>query len=886
MSQTNGTTDKPITELREQLERYELQEQIAEHRFRTRLMEGLNDDYGRLVDMTDRWRDADGNYRTLGGQDERKRGSDPATGVIDLEQLRMIRDNCRIIAQRTTYGKGLVKNYVNFLIRTGFTYEAQPIGDNGQLAVETQSWLEQEFFPRNQWPQREQEWARRCFRDGETFVRSYEDAEDPTMTLTRFIEPEQVQNPPGASEEDGWTFGKRHQVQPRVDLETIEAFGVAWGDVDNPTEVEAVEAKEIYHHKRNVDLTIKRGIPDLYACSGYLDEAWQLFSNAGISAKIQAAYTFIVQHAKATQAGVSSFRAGTRTFQGQDATTGRNTNYERVRPGKRLDIPAGMEYVDHPMWTANTPQHIAVGQALLRGAAASVCMPEYMVSADSSNSNYASTLVSGGPIIIAAETEQNEYKQAFLAVIWKAIAKRWGKTVKEMQRLIKIDVKPPQVEIVDKLALGNVRQLETMNKARSPQDWSRELGLDPEKMLQEWEDFNERMGQGTPVEQPYQGFGEVGGCDECGDRDCRNYGKCGGPGGTPGPCPTGHNIKLPKNKRALNIDQANDAMKQMGFELNKTSSSYEPGKGTTYEVKTPSGETKRMHVDEIKKLVYSTQGKGDGDDDFSAPGAIKLSVPTRLQTVDYSCGAAAMQAVCEYFDVGTDSEAAFMRSLGTGPADGTNSDAMVELAERLGLDVLPGPLTAGEVMTHLQEGHPVIVHLGDGGGHYAVITGMDDKTVWMMNPATGEEHATLDEWEGRWAPERWGMVVSGKRKPAVESLSETVRSVLMEQEQRHAASMTELRTTLAAVAAVAAKPVVVNTSTNLPSLLGRRRVIERDEAGRAKAIVDESSIMIRKEIERDPETGLAKAIVDECGNRRVIERNERGLVKAVVEEQH
>lgn len=771
MSQTNGTVEKTTVELREQLERYELQEQIAEHRFRTRLMEGLNDDYGRLVDMTDRWKDADGNYRTLGGEDERKRGSDPASGVLDLEQLRLIRDNSRILAQRNPYAKGLLKNYVNFIIRTGFDYEAQPIGGNAQTAAEFNDFLAAFFF-RNQWPQREQEWARRCFRDGEVFARSYEDGNDSRMTLVRFLEPEQILNPPDGTEAEGWTFGKKNQTEPFVDLETIEAFGVAWGDVDHPTEVERVDASEIYHHKRNVDLTIKRGLPEFYAMGTYLDEAGQLMSNAGISARIQAAYTFIVQHAKATNAGVSSFRAGTRTFQGTDPTTGKTANYERVRPGKRLDIPQGMEYVDHPMWTSNTPQHLSVGQGLLRGAGASVCVPEFIVSGDASNANYASTLVAGGPMVVNAETEQNDYKQAFLAVIWKAAAKWFGKTAEEMQALVTIEVKPPPVEISDKLVIGQVRQLEVMNKARSPQDWARELGLDPEKMLQEWEDFNERMGQGTPVQQPYpQGFGD----------------------------------KPP----------------------------VEPD---------------------------------DDHDGYGAPGAIKLSIPTRLQTTEYSCGAAAMQAVCEYFNVGTDSEAAFMRSLGTDSEDGTSSDVMVELAERLGLSVESGPLTSGEVMSHLQRGHPVLAHLGDGGGHYVVVTGMDDKTVWMMNPATGEEHATLDEWEGRWAPERWGMVVSGARKPAVESLSETVRSVLAEQEDRHAASMTELRTTLAALAAkeqsvvVNSAPVTVNPSLVIPSMVRTRR-----------------------EIERDPQTGLATAIVDEHGHKQTIERDERGLVKAIVE---
>ena len=47
------------------------------------------------------------------------------------------------------------------------------------------------------------------------------------MTLVRFIDSEQVTNPIGATEEEDWSYGMRHQMEPfEDDVETIEQYHV------------------------------------------------------------------------------------------------------------------------------------------------------------------------------------------------------------------------------------------------------------------------------------------------------------------------------------------------------------------------------------------------------------------------------------------------------------------------------------------------------------------------------------------------------------------------------------------------------------------------------------------------------------------------------------
>ncbi|HRA88544.1 MAG TPA: hypothetical protein PK992_10745, partial [Planctomycetaceae bacterium] len=90
--------------------------------------------------------------------------------------------------------------------------------------------------------------------------------------------------------------------------------------------------------------------------------------------------------------------------------------------------------------------------------------------------------------------------------------------------------------------------------------------------------------------------------------------KFGGPDGPPVKEGSGstkkHNIALPKTKTRLTIDQSRDALKQMGYTQNTSSSKYDfKTKETTYEITKPDGTTERMSGKDIRKLVYDGAGK-------------------------------------------------------------------------------------------------------------------------------------------------------------------------------------------------------------------------------------------------------------------------------------
>jgi len=126
-----------------------------------------------------------------------------------------------------------------------------------------------------------------------------------------------------------------------------------------------------------------------------------------------------------------------------------------------------------------------------------------------------------------------------------------------------------------------------------------------------------------------------------------------------------------------------------------------------------------------------------------------LPVPDTRQSVDYSCGAASLQAVLMYY--GDEyMESSLMEMLGT-TTNGTNPKDIVRVAEDLGYTAeLKENLTIEDLENSVKKGIPVIVdgqawRDGDDlnlpwsnvweSGHYMVVIGTDKKNVYLEDPS-------------------------------------------------------------------------------------------------------------------------------------------------------
>ncbi len=149
-----------------------------------------------------------------------------------------------------------------------------------------------------------------------------------------------------------------------------------------------------------------------------------------------------------------------------------------------------------------------------------------------------------------------------------------------------------------------------------------------------------------------------------------------------------------------------------------------------------------------------------------------LTVPTVLQSLDYSCGRAALQSVLDAHGVPVDN-ARLGAALGTDPDDGTQPEALVDAAAALGLpyEVRDGA-NLDDLAHAIDRGAPCICCVQrNGGGHWVVVTGVTGGTVSTMDPLDGQRTEPAADFVARWWDtahgvryERWALAVGA---PAV-----------------------------------------------------------------------------------------------------------------------
>jgi predicted double-glycine peptidase len=145
---------------------------------------------------------------------------------------------------------------------------------------------------------------------------------------------------------------------------------------------------------------------------------------------------------------------------------------------------------------------------------------------------------------------------------------------------------------------------------------------------------------------------------------------------------------------------------------------------------------------------------------------VKIHLPELRQGTNYSCGASALQAVCEFFGVGPQEEGAFIKLLPSDPEQGTDPSKVIALAHKLGLDVAAHQgMGIDDLKGLVDRGQPVMVLVqawyedygkadlaSDEDGHYVVVIGYDADNLYFADPAVKGARSELppDEFLERW----------------------------------------------------------------------------------------------------------------------------------------
>ena len=453
---------------------------------------------------------------TVANQGDRQHGQDWPLWR-DLQTLGRIRQQSRVLCTVNSFAKGLLKNLTNYVIGKGFGLKAvasarspdtEPESPGLQspegvtaLVEAVQTFLDG-WSKASRFPVRQREAFRRVLRDGEAFVRLFF-AEDGSTDL-RFVEPEQVLDPPGVSVLDGWSFGIQHAMDPE-DVETLVNYHAAYQDQSTPGEPgrmgDVVPASEMIHIlPPDTDTTIKRGLPAFAFESGdALNRASKCQRYISIGSAVRAGTAEIWEHDYGTKQDIQDFADSTATRKQVSPYSGRDETLEHSPPGRIRRIPSGQKLVPPPSGVGTAEQLSSV-QGDLRQASAGFTAPEYMTG-DASNANYASTSMASAPFVKTGETDQEHYKAAFLEIVTRVIswAVSQGRLPEEATSWVTIQIESPAVIHQDKLQQSQVDQAYVTLGAKSIQTVQMEQGLDPEIEAANREQWHERFGAYTPL---------------------------------------------------------------------------------------------------------------------------------------------------------------------------------------------------------------------------------------------------------------------------------------------------------------------------------------------------------------------------------------------------
>jgi len=347
-------------------------------------------------------------------------GSNSKKGLDSTDQ-ESLREQAIKTYYKNSHGRNIIRLFEKYVAGHGFKIDPM-----STIPVVKEYW--DEFWKVNKMALRAKEIVRRSMRDGETFLRYFDD-DKKEMIKVRFMNPAYVADP-----------------QKRLDnLERKVNDGI----VTDPDDIEEVlgyyyhddyiKAEEVQHIKILVDSDVLRGrsyyeplLQSLAMYKKWLTDRMKLNETRGTVALVKNvkgsptnAANIATKHETSRKLNTDGTPMARAPKNVSVFTTNGNVSYEMLSPNLQ----------------ASDVQHD--GRALLLNIAAGSGLPEFMVSSDASNSNYASTVTAEGPAVMEFEDWQDffgeAYKMMFERVIESGIKK--GK-IPKMESYIERKVQP------------------------------------------------------------------------------------------------------------------------------------------------------------------------------------------------------------------------------------------------------------------------------------------------------------------------------------------------------------------------------------------------------------------------------------------------------------
>lgn len=390
-------------------------------------------------------------------------------GTLDEPERTNARDKARELVLRNPHARNILRLLEVYVAGPGLKLshraaETAPRSpEQAATMIRLADRLWDEFLEENRPHYSAREHARRAWRDGECFVRKFDAPLWPPAV--RFVDPETIA-------ETAEHAGSRGILTDPDDAESP----VAYLRIDAATGrlAEQIDAAEMLHTRVGVDSNQRRGVTifspvlQTLACfDKWIDTellARKLQSSIVLWRKVQGSPQQI--SALAENDGLS--------------------RREPIRPGTVLTTNHATD-VQFLQPNTNFTDAVPLGRMLLLNIAAGAGLPEFMLTADASNANFASTMVAEGPAVKLFQSEQQffagEFTRLWRWVLGSAVAR--GLLPAEFFEVVAAHWTFPELVNRDRARerLADVRLVESRILSRA--EVARRDGVDPGAMRKE-----------------------------------------------------------------------------------------------------------------------------------------------------------------------------------------------------------------------------------------------------------------------------------------------------------------------------------------------------------------------------------------------------------------
>jgi hypothetical protein len=276
-----------------------------------------------------------------------------------------------------------VGNLVNYVMGTGVSFQHE-----NQRALD--QWAKWANDPANMWDDREKSILRRALRDGDVFLRFF--GAGPSTQL-RFINAESVREPAlGAPATESWSNGIITEAR---DVETVLGYWVDHG-TDGLDDFERIDnPSEIIHYAYEWDGNTKRGESLILPAMRSATRLEQAYTYQFETLRLRLAIAMVEKLRAAAPSDITDWNSGDDSSRSNQA----NANFIKAfRPGTIL---TGNDGVEHQFISPqlDAGDVIAFFREYKLAIASAMGTPEFMVTSDASNANFASTMVAESPFL-------------------------------------------------------------------------------------------------------------------------------------------------------------------------------------------------------------------------------------------------------------------------------------------------------------------------------------------------------------------------------------------------------------------------------------------------------------------------------------------------------